>query len=116
MTTLYDHLGHEITFSAEETKETKSLSASVKSSETGGIEYVRALLGIADKAASKARDPFSNHAYIYAAAAAIATNLSQVPVEVMAQTKGDVEKRRQYAIRRGIRIGLLRVDKSALRT
>lgn len=61
----------------------------VKAIERAWGSYVSALSGLEGSVTSRSRDPFGNHVWVYAAIMAIATNVSQVPLQVWQETPDD---------------------------
>ena len=67
--------------------------------------YLSALLGLDYEPSIRSRNPLLNHAWVYAAAQARATNLSQAPFLVFTETDEVIARRREIAMRRCERRG-----------
>jgi len=77
-------------------------SAQTKSYTSGSFRdtYIGALGAIKYDAQTRARDPFSNHAWVFAAASAIAMSASQSPLSVFRETADAGHQRRLLAKQR----------------
>ena len=81
---------------------TRDKAEAVVRSYTG---YLRALHQLDHEPTLRTREPFTNHAWVYAAAMARSLNLAQAPFGVFAETEQTVQKRRLDAIAKQKRRG-----------
>lgn len=70
---------------------------SVKSFIGGQSGFSRALAAVDAPARVRAQDPFSNHAWVFAAAIMTAVTAGQAPLAVMHETEATLSKRRTFA-------------------
>lgn len=73
----------------------------VETKSFGGLaEYLRALHQAGSPSHVRAKDPFRNHVWVFAAAFAIATSAGQAPFRVFRETDAEVDRRRSVALKR----------------
>ena len=70
---------------------------------TDGAQWLSAIGRLGDAPTSRALDPMGNHAWIYAAVTAIATNLTQAPFRIMRETDASKSSRAMAAKSAGVK-------------
>ena len=63
--------------------------------------YAQSVFGVRDDPARRAQDPFSNHAWVYAAAMVRAINISQAQFLIYGETKDQLKNRTEKMIAKG---------------
>ncbi len=87
-------------FTTEAARAAGGPRASVKSLGGGNANaYAQALASLDAPARARARDPFSNHAWVFAAAIMTAITAGQAPLQVMRETDATTTARRAFAKR-----------------